>query len=39
MDYDTYRGVCCSATGVPDYVPSVIWRLTYIQGIVITTLN
>jgi hypothetical protein len=24
MDYDTYRGVCCSATGVPDYVPSVI---------------
>lgn len=24
MDYDTYRGVCCSSTGVPDYVPSVI---------------
>jgi len=24
MDYDTYRGVCCSTTGVPDYVPSVI---------------
>jgi Cys-rich protein (TIGR01571 family) len=24
MDYDTYRGVCCSSTGVPDYVPSVV---------------
>lgn len=24
MDYDTYRGVCCSDTGVPDYVPSVV---------------
>jgi len=24
MDYDTYPGVCCSRTGVPDYVPSII---------------
>jgi hypothetical protein len=24
MDYDTYPGVCCSRTGAPDYVPSII---------------
>lgn len=24
MDYHTYRGVCCSDTGVPNYVPSIV---------------